>query len=516
MEILRRQIQKWRRYLWIALAALLVGTTVSFGAHSIYATTKQQESITTQNSPTVTPIVTATATSTPTITLVAQRNRSRLPLLPRPRIQSPLLGSGGDPGENTGVFRLPAGDRFESPLMSPTVPVAATITSTRAVSATDEITMSKAADISNTTSVTAITGITSTGELTVAAVESESIAASYTMSDTSPLTATYTVSITGLVTTESLTDGVAVSSEPTHAEENAVADTEEISSTAAITELLEQSITGGNGDQVAVTNEEAPNPLALLVPTPTPVPLEPTPLGLPTPDGVERTLQVPILMYHYISTPPPDADVYRQDLSVSPELFAAHLDAIVDNGYNAITLYELADYFADGTPLPPNPVIITFDDGYVDNYSNALPLLRERSIPATFFVLTDFMDEQRPGYLTWDMAREMRDVGMKIESHGRNHVSLKNKDHDYLVWQALGSLETIEYELGVRPRFVSYPAGEYDQNTIDLFKSAGYWAGVTTVQGATQSSESKFELHRIRVRGTTTAQDLLNLLALDW
>jgi peptidoglycan/xylan/chitin deacetylase (PgdA/CDA1 family) len=74
------------------------------------------------------------------------------------------------------------------------------------------------------------------------------------------------------------------------------------------------------------------------------------------------------------------------------------------------------------------------------------------------------------------MAREMLHAGISIESHGRNHFSLAGQDDDYLVWQALGSLETIEYELGVRPRFVSYPAGEYDQRTIDIFHSAHYWA----------------------------------------
>jgi peptidoglycan/xylan/chitin deacetylase (PgdA/CDA1 family) len=141
-----------------------------------------------------------------------------------------------------------------------------------------------------------------------------------------------------------------------------------------------------------------------------------------------------------------------------------------------------------GAPLPDKPVIITFDDGYRDNFTSAFPLFQERGMTATFFVVTDFIDEQRPEYLTWDMARAMLAGGMSIESHGRNHVSLEGKDDDYLVWQALGSLETIEYELGVRPRFVSYPAGDYDQNTIDVFRSANYWAGVTTEQGATHTA----------------------------
>ena len=261
-----------------------------------------------------------------------------------------------------------------------------------------------------------------------------------------------------------------------------------------------------------------------LLPTPTAQPLLPTPtptlatsaLIAPTPDGVQRNVQLPILMYHYLSTPPADADIYRKDLSVPPELFAAHLDRLLAEGYTTISFYQLLAYLTQGAALPEKPIIITFDDGYRDNYENAFPLLRERGMTATFFVVTDFLDEERPAYLTWEMAREMYAGGMSIESHGRNHASLKGQNADYLVWQVLGSLETIQHELGVRPRFVSYPAGEFDQLTIDIFKSANYWAGATTIQGATLKGDDLFRLPRVRVRNTTTADDLSRLLALDW
>lgn len=256
-------------------------------------------------------------------------------------------------------------------------------------------------------------------------------------------------------------------------------------------------------------------------PAPTdPVPVEPAPAPTasvaPTPDGAARSARVPILMYHYLSVPPPGADRYRVDLSVAPDTFAAHLDAMQQAGYTPISFYTLLAYLNQGAPLPEKPVILTFDDGYRDNYENALPLLRARGMIATFFVVTDFIDEGRPEYLTWDMAREMYAAGMSIESHGRNHVSLKNKDRDYLIWQALGSSETIQFELGVRPLIVSYPAGEYDDLTIDIFRSAGYWAGVTTVQGATHRGDDLFRLQRVRIRNSTTTDELLRLLALDW
>lgn len=264
------------------------------------------------------------------------------------------------------------------------------------------------------------------------------------------------------------------------------------------------------------TPAEAPTvSIVALLPTPTPT-ATPAPVIEPTPDGVARQIRVPILMYHYLSAPPPGADIYRQDLSVPPERFAAHLDRLLAEGYTTVNLYQVLDALQRGAPLPDKPVVLTFDDGYRDNYENAFPLLKERSMQATIFVVTDFIDEERPAYLTWDMAREMLEAGVSIESHGRNHVSLAKKDDDYLVWQALGSLETIEYELGVRPRFVSYPAGEYDRRTIDIFQSAHYWGGLTTRQGATLDNQRLFELPRIRVRNTTTPDELIRLLTLDW
>ncbi len=251
-------------------------------------------------------------------------------------------------------------------------------------------------------------------------------------------------------------------------------------------------------------------PLALPA---TPVP---SPVRQPTPDSAARTTKVPILMYHYLSEPPANANLIRKDLSVSPALFTAQLDRMQAEGYTTISLYDLVANLTQGTVLPPKPVVITFDDGYRDNYANAFPILQAHGMKATFFIITDFIDGKQPAYLSWDMVRTMYAAGMSIESHSRNHVSLRGRDKDYLVWQALGSLQTIQAELGVAPRFICYPAGEYDQKTIDIFKSANYWAGITTIQGATQKSDDLFELRRTRIRGTTTPDQFSRLLALDW
>jgi len=263
------------------------------------------------------------------------------------------------------------------------------------------------------------------------------------------------------------------------------------------------------------TATETPRPTATETPGATPIPTA-TPTRGPTPDGVARVARVPILMYHYVSEPPPDADIYRQDLSVTPSRFESHLRYLQENGYRTITLDELLGFLAYGAPLPARPVILTFDDGYADNYTNAFPLLRKYGMVGHFFIISDFVSQRRDGYMTWPQIEEMARAGQRFGSHSRDHPDLKGKSVDYLVWQALGGLEAIQEHLGYHPRWISYPAGSYDDQVIAVYKSAHYWGGLSTEQGATHTLDRIFALKRVRVRGAYTADDLARLLQLDW
>jgi peptidoglycan/xylan/chitin deacetylase (PgdA/CDA1 family) len=266
------------------------------------------------------------------------------------------------------------------------------------------------------------------------------------------------------------------------------------------------------------TATPSPTPSATPSPTPsaTPSPTSTaTPTPLPTPDGVPRQVRAPILMYHYLSDPPPGADRYRRDLSVSPALFEQHLAYLQAEGYQSITLYDLLYHLAQGVRLPERPVIITFDDGYRDNYTNAFPLLQQYGFDATFFVLVEVTNQGEAEYLTWDMMREMHAAGMDIECHARVHEYLTDNDDDRLTWQVLGCREALESELGQRPRFISYPSGRFDERVAAFFASDHYWGGVTTQQGTLHSSGALFQIKRLRVRNTTTVAELAELLAFE-
>ncbi|RUA16737.1 MAG: hypothetical protein DSY55_03515 [Clostridia bacterium] len=223
-------------------------------------------------------------------------------------------------------------------------------------------------------------------------------------------------------------------------------------------------------------------------------------------------------MYHYIDVPPAGADAYRVGLSLAPDIFRQHLNYLREQGYTTIHLQELISYLQTGRPeLPEKPVILTFDDGYLDNYENAFPILQEHNMVATFFIITDFADRAATDpayarYATWGQIRKMDKAGMEIGSHTRDHPDLRDRSDDFLVWQALGSSQTIEANIGKKPRVLAYPSGYYDEKTVRVFHSAGFWGAVTIQPGVEHDSHRLFELKRLRITNETEVPQLTALL----
>ncbi len=237
---------------------------------------------------------------------------------------------------------------------------------------------------------------------------------------------------------------------------------------------------------------------------------------MPTPMGIYSwTLKVPILMYHYISEPPADADVYRVDLSVTPEMFRQQMAYLHKNGYTPISFYDLTTAIVSYSELPEKPVLLTFDDGYLDNYEVAYPILQEFGFKGTFFIVTEFVDKGREGYMTWAHIEEMARQGQGIESHSRTHPELVGKSRDSLIWEILGAQETIAAHTGKRPRYFCYPGGYYDEATIQMLQELDYWGAVTTQSGSWHGFDDRFEWRRVRMRNSTTMTEFIRLVDLE-
>lgn len=232
-------------------------------------------------------------------------------------------------------------------------------------------------------------------------------------------------------------------------------------------------------------------------------------------DNTLRRIRIPILMYHYVSELPPDADEIRSNLTLSPLMFEQHIQYLYDNGYHTITLEMLDLALNEGYPLPEHPIILTFDDGYIDHYQTVFPLLKRFQFVGTFFLVSGRIDQGDPAYLSWEQAHEMKEAGMEISPHTKNHYALVERDYDFLIYEILGSLESVQSHTGSTNRFFAYPAGRYDGLTLDVLGDIGMTRAVTTQMGNLHTTDNHYELPRLRISDDTSVAGLAYLLSLQ-
>ena len=205
---------------------------------------------------------------------------------------------------------------------------------------------------------------------------------------------------------------------------------------------------------------------------------------------------VPVLNYHQIN------DTAENALTVHVDQFEKQMKYLADNGYTAITPAEMLDAWQNGTPLPDKPVVITFDDGYVDNYKNAFPILEKYNLRASIFLISDYVG-MYPNYLTWSQISEMQDSGrIDFESHTLSHKQLDATSPEETKNQLEGSKQALEWHLGKTINFIAYPCGSYDDDLIRMTREAGYRAAFTVNYGLSDASENPFVLDRVPIFGS--------------
>lgn len=229
-------------------------------------------------------------------------------------------------------------------------------------------------------------------------------------------------------------------------------------------------------------------------------------------DGTLRRIHAPILMYHYVSELPADADEIRTNLTVTPAIFQQQMEYLAAEGYTPLSLYEIDQALRWGMPLPENPVVLTFDDGHIDHYTHVFPVLQEFGFTGTFFIITDFADANRPQYLNWQQIQEMAQAGMHMESHTKSHVDLRNRTYDFLVYEILGSIESLQHHIQRPIGIFAYPAGRYDNTTLQILQTTPILRAVTTQPGTRLTTDNTLELPRMRVTNDVGVAGLPYLL----
>jgi len=154
------------------------------------------------------------------------------------------------------------------------------------------------------------------------------------------------------------------------------------------------------------------------------------------------------------------------------------------------------DYLKYGRPLPDNPVLITFDDGYRDNYTNAYLILKKYGYTATFFLVTGLIGND-DRYMTWDQVRDMQKNGFVFGSHTVSHQPLTKMNADKALAELTESAAEIQRQLGAKPRYFAYPTGAYNRKVEVLTRQAGYRAAFAICFGQVGLESDPYALERI-------------------
>ena len=184
---------------------------------------------------------------------------------------------------------------------------------------------------------------------------------------------------------------------------------------------------------------------------------------------------VPVLYYHSVRE---SAD---NEVTITPEMLKTQLKYIKDEGYVTLTLSELKAYLLNNSPIPNKSIVITFDDGYMDNYYNAFPILKDFNMVATIFCITSKLDGSY--YLSKDAINEMSNYGIDIQSHTVNHPKLDKMTYDEQLTELKESKKTLESITGKKVDSIAYPFGDFNDDSIKAAKDAGYTLGFTTKRG---------------------------------
>lgn len=226
-------------------------------------------------------------------------------------------------------------------------------------------------------------------------------------------------------------------------------------------------------------------------------------------------MNIPILMYHQTDVAPPSGTPLR-GLVVSPGSFSRQMLLLKCMGYQGLSMLELEPYLAG--KRRGKVVGITFDDGYQNNLTYALPILKRHGFSATCYAVTKMMGEQN----SWDLSIGVPQkqlmtktdwwswiaAGMDVGSHTSKHTDLTAVTNDEARIAIEHSRAELQQTLGYDARHFCYPYGRFTEDHVAMVRDAGYQSATTTNRGRAMQQDSKFTLKRVLMAHATTPMHL--------
>lgn len=216
--------------------------------------------------------------------------------------------------------------------------------------------------------------------------------------------------------------------------------------------------------------------------------------------GTAANNSIPVLMYHSVT------DKGHNPYVITVNQFKKEMKYLKDQGYTTITLEELYSYIKENKKPGPKTVVITFDDGYEDNYLNAYPVLKEYAFKATIFTVPSYLDKGTLFLNTKDI-NILEANGICIESHTYNHDFLSKLTYEEQLKSLKKAKEEIEKRTNKKVDFLAYPFGAFNEDTIKAVKEAGYKMAFTINGGWVKAGDDIYKLNRIYIGPNTKIEE---------
>ena len=239
-----------------------------------------------------------------------------------------------------------------------------------------------------------------------------------------------------------------------------------------------------------------------LSPIPTPLPTNtPTPTPLPTPTPVPLVgycLKVPVLLYHHVQPQQQAVEKKQTSMSVDNEMFDKQMEYLVTQGYSFLTAKELVDALKNKSPLPTKSIVLTFDDGYRDNFEYAFPIIKKYNIKTNFMIATGLLEGA--DYMSWNNLDEMSASGLVYwTNHTWSHYNIASGNTEKIKYEVSTGKEQLQSRFGQEVNIFTYPYGLFGSHSIQILTEMGTIGAFSTIPGHWQCDSFIMALHRNRV-----------------
>lgn len=224
-----------------------------------------------------------------------------------------------------------------------------------------------------------------------------------------------------------------------------------------------------------------------------------------------QSVFLPILMYHYVEPMRDVHDKMRIALTTPPSVFKKQVATLAEAGYTFLTPRVIPEVLSGAVKLSEKSVILSFDDGYEDLFSNVYPVLSSYHAKGVAYIISGFVG--RPDYLTHrELSTLAASTVFEVGAHTMHHIALKKQPLNIIEAEIAGSKRALEKELGMTIVSFAYPYGSYDAVAVSEVQKAGFTNAVSTHSGKIISFKNLFTLLRLRP-GFRTGPALLKLVA---